>query len=165
LEKYDVPLRELEHITYTFDTVMDQGGYFEIKRHRMMTQSPQRLTCDLGYAVPRAFEDAGFREEYEAAMNAAAEAYRLVAADFPEEASYLVPNGFNRRMLMTFNLREAFHLCELRGTLTAHFSVRRTAGQIYEALARVHPTLASYMRCRDNPLWREIEKEFFVGVG
>jgi thymidylate synthase ThyX len=145
--------------------VMDQGGYFEIKRHRMMTQSPQRLTGELGYAVPRAFEDAGFREEYEAALNAAAEAYRLLAADFPEEASYVVPNGFNRRMLMTFNLREAFHLCELRGTLTAHFSVRRTAGQIYEALARVHPTLAGYMRCRSNPPWREIEKEFFVEVG
>lgn len=29
LGKYDVPLRELEHITYTFDTCMDQGAYFE----------------------------------------------------------------------------------------------------------------------------------------
>ena len=39
--KFDSPLRELEHITYTFDIVMDQGAYFEIKRHRMMTQTPQ----------------------------------------------------------------------------------------------------------------------------
>jgi thymidylate synthase ThyX len=165
LDKHDVPLRELEHVTYTFDAVMDQGGYFEIKRHRMMTQSPQRLTCDLGYAVPRALEEAGRRAEYDAAMRAAAEAYHTVAPDFPEEASYLVPNGFNRRVLMTLNLREAFHLCELRGAPGAHFSVRRTAGQIYEAIARVHPTLARYMRCRDNPHWEEIEGEFFVAVG
>ncbi|MGH2522772.1 MAG: FAD-dependent thymidylate synthase, partial [Anaerolineales bacterium] len=165
LQKYDIPLRELEHVTYTFDVMMDQGGYFEIKRHRMMTQSPQRLTCGLGYTVPRALEEAGLRGEYDAAMHVAAEAYRVLAADLPEEASYIVPNAFNRRVLMTLNLREAFHLCELRGAPTAHFSVRRTAGQMYEAIARVHPTLARYMRCRDNPRWREIEQEFFVKVG
>jgi thymidylate synthase ThyX len=164
LDRYDVPLRELEHVTYTFDAVMDQGGYFEIKRHRMMTQSPQRLTCDLGYTVPRAIEAAGLRGEYEAAMHSAADAYRALAGDFPEEASYVVPNGFNRRVLMTFNLREAFHLCELRGTATAHFSVRRTAGQIYALIAQVHPTLARFMRCRDNPAWPAIEAEFFAAV-
>ena len=164
LEKYDAPLRELEHVTYTFDAVMDQGGYFEIKRHRMMTQSPQRLTCDLGYAVPRAFEEAGCLDDYHAAMRAAAEAYRALAAEFPEEASYVAPNAFNRRLLMRLNLRESFQLCELRGAPTTHFSVRRTSGQVYEAIARVHPTLAGYMRCRDNPHWQAIEQEFFVAV-
>ncbi len=162
LQKYDVPLRELEHVTYTFEAVMDQGGYFELKRHRMMTQSPQRLTCALGYVIPRAFEEAGLADEYRAAMDAAAEAHPMIAADFPEEASYVVANGFNRRVLMTMNLREAFHVCELRGTPTAHFSIRLTAGQIYEAIARVHPVLAGYMRCRDNPHWKEIEQEFFA---
>jgi thymidylate synthase ThyX len=162
LDRYDVPLRELEHVVYTFDAVMDQGGYFEIKRHRMMTQSPQTLTCDLGYALPRAIEDAGLRGEYEAAMAAAADAYAQLREQFPEEASYVVPNGYNRRVLMTLNLREAFHLCELRGTLTAHFSVRRTAGQIFELIAKAHPLLAGYMRCRDNPAWRDIEREFFA---
>ena len=165
LGKYDVPLRELEHVVYTLDAVMDQGGYFELKRHRMMTQSPQRLTAALGYAVPRAFDEAGLRAEYDAAMQAAADAYRTLAQEFPEEASYVAPNGFNRRMLMTFNLREAFHLCELRGAPNAHFSVRRTAGQIYSALAAVHPLLTRYMRCRDNPRWEEIEREYFVSVG
>ena len=164
LDRYDVPLRELEHVSYTVDAVMDQGGYFEIKRHRMMTQSPQPLTCDLGFAVPRAFEEAGLRPDYEAAMRATAEAYQLLAKDFPEEASYIVPNGFNRRVLLTLNLREAFHLCELRGAATAHFSARRTAGQIFEQVARVHPLLAGYMRCRDNPHWSEIERENFAAV-
>jgi thymidylate synthase ThyX len=65
---------------------------------------------------------------------------------------------------MTLNLREAFHLCELRGAANAHFSVRRTAGQIYDALARVHPRLAGYMRCRANPHWSAIEQEYFVSV-
>jgi thymidylate synthase ThyX len=164
LDRYDVPLRELEHVAYTFDAVMDQGGYFEIKRHRMMTQSPQRLTCDLGFAVPRAIEEAGLREEYDAAMGAAQELYQRLAQALPEEASYVVPNGFNRRVLLTLNLREAFHLCELRGAATAHFSARRTAGQIYAQIAKVHPLLAGYMRCRDNASWNAIESEHFAAV-
>lgn len=162
LQKYDVPLRELEHVTYTFDAVMDQGGYFEIKRHRMMTQSPQALTCRLGYATPRAIEAAGFASEYHAAMQAARAAYETLAADFPDEAAYLVPNGFYRRVLLTLNLRQAFHLCELRTAPNAHFSVRRTAAQMYAAIRRVHPLLARYMRLQDRPTANELEQEYFA---
>jgi thymidylate synthase ThyX len=164
LAKYDVPLRELEHVEYTFDTLMDQGGYFEVKRHRMMSQTPQRLTCDLGYAVPSAFEAAGIRAEYEAAMNKAADAYHAIATDFPEEASYLVPNAFNRRMLMTCNLREAFAFCELRSAPNAHFSVRRVAAQVYAEIARVHPRMAKFIRCGERPTTEAIERDYFVRV-
>ena len=164
LDKYDIPLRELEHVTYTFDTAMDQGGYFEVKRHRMMTQTPQRLTCDLGYATPLAFEAAGFADEFRAAMEKTAETYRALAADFPEEASYLVPNAFNRRLLMTLNLREAFAFCELRSAPNAHFSVRRVAARVYEHIRAVHPLLAKFMRCGERPSAEAIEREFFAGV-
>ncbi len=164
LGKYDVPLRELEHVTYTFDVTMDQGGYFELKRHRLMTQSPQRLTTGLGYAVPRPLEAAGVGDEYHAALRAASEAYAALAADFPEEASYVVPNGYNRRALMTLNLRQAFHLIELRTAANAHFSVRRTAAQMAEAIQRVHPRLARYMRLDGRPAAAAVEAEFFAAV-
>jgi thymidylate synthase ThyX len=162
LDKYDAPVRELEHITYTFDVVMDQGAYFELKRHRMMTQTPQRLTADLGWATPAAFERANFCDEYESAMQIAAEAYHALAADFPEEASYVVPNGFNRRVLMTLNLRQAFALCELRTTPGAHFAVRRITAKMYEKIRDVHPLLSKFIRCGERPRSEEIEKEFFV---
>ena len=60
LGRYDTPLRELEHAAYTFDLVMDQGAYAEFKRHRMMSQTPQLLTCRLGYATPKRITEAGF---------------------------------------------------------------------------------------------------------
>ena len=118
----------------------------------------------MGYAVPRAIEQAGLRADYDATMRAAQDLYGRLAQTLPEEASYMVPNGFNRRVLMTLNLREAFHLCELRGAATAHFSARRTAGQIYAQIAAVHPLLAGYMRCRDNEPWTAIEQEHFAAV-
>jgi thymidylate synthase ThyX len=127
LGKYDVPLRELEYSTYVFDLVMDQGAYAEFKRHRMMTQTPQRLTTRLGYATPRLITESGFGSQYGEVMEAAAKMYEKLYQDNPNVAQYVVPNGFNRRVLAEFNLREAFAFCQLRSAATAHFSIRRVA--------------------------------------
>jgi thymidylate synthase ThyX len=161
LGRYDVPLRELEHCTYTFDLVMDQGAYAEFKRHRMMTQTPQTQTAALGYATPRLIREAGFGPEYEAAMNAARAMWEKLNEFNPHVAQYVVPNGYNRRVLSTFNLREAYAFCQLRAASNAHFSIRLVAQRIYEEIARVHPLLAKYMTLPDEP-WGKIEKDYFT---
>ena len=157
--RYDVPLRELEHCTYTFDLIMDQGAYAEFKRHRMMSQTPQLQTAALGYVTPRLITEAGFGSQYEAAMDAAAKTWEDLNDFHPHVAQYVVPNGFNRRVLSTFNLREAYAFCQLRAASNAHFSIRRVAQRIYEEIARVHPLLVKYMELPDEP-WEKIEKDY-----
>ncbi len=156
LGQHEPPLRELEYTTYTFDLMLDQGGYAEFKRHRMMTQTPQMLTTRLGVALPRQIVEAGFEAQYNHAMEAAAEAYESLANWNPNAASYVVPNGFNRRVLFTMNLREAFAFCQLRSASNAHFSMRRVAQRVAEEIRGVHPLLAKYMRLPEET-WQEIE--------
>lgn len=164
LRKHDEPLRELEHTTYTFELTVDQGAYFEIKRHRMMTQSPQSLTAHLGFAIPKRIEAAGFVEEYCRAMEAAGQAYARLAEVDPHLASYLVPNGYNRRVLLTLNLRSAYHFCSLRSASNAHFSVRRAAQCMAEQIRQVHPTLAAFMDLPQDETWQSIEEQYFYRV-
>jgi thymidylate synthase ThyX len=161
LGEHDVPLRELEYATYTFDLVMDQGAYAEFKRHRMMTQTPQRLTTRLGYATPRLISEAGFADKYEAAMNAAAETHTRLYEFNPQVAQYIVPNGYNRRVLAQFNLREAYAFCQLRSARNAHFSIRRITERIYEELSRVHPLLTKYMHLPEET-WQAVDENHFV---
>jgi thymidylate synthase ThyX len=161
LTRYDIPLRELEYSTYTFDLVMDQGAYAEFKRHRMMTQTPQRLTTRLGYSVPLLVTESGFGSKYEAAMESAARMYEKLYEFDPNVAQYIVPNGFNRRVLAQFNLREAFAFCQLRSASNAHFSIRRVAQRVYEELARVHPLLTKYMKLGDET-WQGVEGNHFT---
>ena len=163
LTRFDVPLRELEYSTYTFDLVMDQGAYAEFKRHRMMTQTPQRLSTRLGYTIPRLVTEAGFGLKYEAAMQSAIQMYEKLYAFNPDVAQYIVPNGFNRRVLAQFNLREAFAFCQLRSAANAHFSIRRVAQKMYEEMARVHPLLTKYMKLHDET-WEQVEENYFTQV-
>ncbi len=163
LSRYDTPLRELEYSTYTFDLIMDQGAYAEFKRHRMMTQTPQRLTTRLGYAIPLLVTEAGFGSKYEAAMESAIRMYEKLVEFNPNVAQYIVPNGFNRRVLAQFNLREAFAFCQLRTASNAHFSIRRVAQKMYEEMARAHPLLTKYMKLHDET-WQGVEENYFTQV-
>lgn len=161
LNRHDVPLRELEHCTYTFDLVMDQGAYAEFKRHRMMTQTPQLQTTLLGYATPRLITEAGFESQYDATMSEAHSMWMKLKEFNPHIAQYVVPNAFNRRVLATFNLREAYAFCQLRAASNAHFSIRRIAQRMHEEIAYVHPLLARYMRLPDET-WNSIDEQFFT---
>jgi thymidylate synthase ThyX len=162
LSRYDIPLRELEYASYTFDLVMDQGAYAEFKRHRMMTQTPQSLTTRLGYALPVQMKTARFEENYHRAMRSAADAYERLADWNPHVAAYVVPNGFNRRVLCTLNLREAYHFCQLRSAANAHYSIRRVALCMAEQIQIVHPLLAKYMHLPDDENWKSIEQDHFA---
>ncbi len=140
---------------------MDQGAYFEFKRHRMMTQTVQPLTALLGYAVPRGIIEAGCEAVYREAMERAESLYRELGAFNPDLASYIVPNGFNRRVLFTLNLREAFTLCRLRAAENAHFSIRRVALKMVEAISDIYPNLARFITIPEGVTWQDIDEDYF----
>ncbi len=160
--QYDWPLREAEHVLYTFDLMMDQGGYYEMKRHRMMTQSPQELSCLLGYDTPQMIEQAGFASEYGFAMDAAAILYGKIAEWDPYVAGYIVPNGFRRRVLVSMNFREAYNFIQLRSAPGAHFSIRRIAQKMAEQINAVHPILGRYLRKNEAETWQSICDNYFT---
>lgn len=161
-DKYTIPLRELEYGNFLFDVTLDQGGYFELKRHRMMTQSPQALTTALGYAMPRGIVTAGLEEHFRAAMRTAAEAYEEIEAWNPDVAGYLVPNAYNRRVLLQANLRSILHLVSLRSASNAHFSLRRLTQRMAEQIRSVLPLFGKYILVNPDETWQQVEAEYFA---
>jgi thymidylate synthase ThyX len=154
--------REVEYARYTFELVLDQGAYFELKRHRMMTQTPQPLGTSLGYSIPRWISLAGMEADYYAAMESAAQTYAAIHAVFPQAASYVVPNAFRRRLLLEFNLRSGMHMLALRSAPNAHFSMRRVARRMIEEINKVHPRLGKYFPVDSSETWQTIETTFFT---
>lgn len=143
---HDQPLRALEHLTYTFEILVDYGAYRDIHRHRMATQTRQLPTPEHGYSMPEELEQYGFRDVFETCMTRAAAAYQHLVATRPQVAQYVLPLAYRCRVLITWNLREMHHFVQLRSAKQGHASYRQVAQAVYHELARVHPLLAQYMR-------------------
>ena len=158
---FDIPIRELEYADLTFSLIMDQGAFFEFKRHRMMTQTVQDLTTRLGYALPKAITEAGFEACYREAMQAAADFYEKLAAWNPQVAAYVVPNAFNRRVLCRTNLRELFHFIKLRCAKNAHFSIQRVGRGMLEELRPYFPLLSQKIQVNGDSSSQDLTDEYF----
>ncbi|HEX9198311.1 MAG TPA: FAD-dependent thymidylate synthase [Acidobacteriaceae bacterium] len=120
--------------------------------------------------------EAGLHDTYTAAMDAAHAAYRTLR-DLPDldchsepgapgldsetwdrttsnstgnaEAAYLLPLGTRVRAMFKMDFAEALYIAELRSGVAGHFSYRRVAWEMYLAVAKRHPSLASYFRIED----------------
>jgi len=143
---HDQPLRALEHLTYTFDILVDFGAFRDIQRHRMITQTPQESTAVHGYSRPSEITRYGSSAPFEECMTRAQAAYEVIAGDFPREAQYVLPLAFRKRVLFTWNLREIHHFVQLRSGRQGHTSYRQIAQQVFREVERVHPLLAKYIR-------------------
>jgi thymidylate synthase ThyX len=133
-----------------FDILMDTGGFRDMHRHRRCVQILQAFTNAHGYEVPQGLAEAGLLPQYDAAMRQAHATFENVSrAGFPENARYVLPLGTRTRALFKMDFAEALYIAELRSTPAGHFSYRRVAWEMYQAVARKHPALASYFRVAD----------------
>ncbi len=143
---HDLPLREFEHTTYTFDILLDYGAFRDLQRHRMCTQTNQELGIDYGYIIPEEISKYGFKKEFEEKMEEASSAFLKISKKFKEEAPYVLPLAFRKRFLMTLNLRELYHLIPLRTSSKAHPSYCQIAKAMYQEIKKVHPQLIKFMK-------------------
>ena len=148
--RFHRPGRAFEEPYYTFDLLADLGAYRDLQRHRVLTQERQGYTTRHGYVTPDDLAEAGLAGAYAQALERAAEAFAAIREDLPDQAQYAVPLAFRVRWRVKLNLREAYHLCELRSAPQGHPAYRRIAQAIYERIRAVHPTLAEGMRFVDT---------------
>ncbi|HEX9446171.1 MAG TPA: FAD-dependent thymidylate synthase [Candidatus Binatia bacterium] len=150
----DKPGRALENAYYCFDVVGNLGLYRDLHRHRILTQERQDFTTAHGYDTPLEIEAAGFKADFDRAMEKAAALYDKIQAEFPLEAQYVVPFAFKIRWYMTLNLREAVHIGELRTMPQGHPDYRFIVQEMWRKIAAVHPALARAARFIDWKTYR-----------
>jgi hypothetical protein len=144
---FDGPSREFEVGKYfMFDMLFDCGAFRDIQRHRLYTQINQPLSMLHGYEIPRDLEAAGGLSLFQEAILKTQAAYNIVAKDFPSEARYMIPMAFRKRTLFKMDLRELYHIIELRSKSGGHFSYRTLVYEMYEELKKYHPLLAEHIR-------------------
>lgn len=157
------PGRAFEHAHYEFDLLLNIGEYRDLQRHRLVTPDRQPYTTAHGYDTNdeiRAVPD--IRAVYDAAMESADALYRALAGEYPNEAQYVVPFGYRVRYNLEINLRELYHLIELRTAEQGHPDYRMTCQAMYRELHKVHPLLVegmTFVNLKPNPPMSRLRAE------
>jgi thymidylate synthase ThyX len=153
------PPRALEHAQYTFEIVANFAAYRDLHRHRMLTQDRQLLGTSLGYDVPPGLIELGMDGAFRKAVEAAASAHHRMESEVGSAvAQYVVPLAFRVRWYFRINLRELYHLCELRTTPQGHPDYRRVAQEMFRLASEVHPRLTRFATFVDMGPGDELER-------
>jgi thymidylate synthase ThyX len=136
---------------FRFDILMDIGGFRDLHRHRRCIQIGQGFTTAHGYEVPEDVRTANWGDRYEIAMRTMRSMIKQFTSEDCDagEAQYLIPLAYRKRTLFKMDYAEVVYITELRTAPAGHFSYRRIAWQMYEAVARRYPTLGQYFRVHD----------------
>jgi thymidylate synthase ThyX len=153
------PPRALEHAHYTFEITANFAAYRDLHRHRMLTQERQLLGTSLGYDLPPGVVELGMEADFAQAIEGAAATHQKLERELgPALAQYAVPMAFHVRWYFHANLREVFHLVELRTTPQGHPDYRWVAQEMFRRVSEVHPRLAAYARFVDLGPGDELER-------
>lgn len=142
--------RALEHLFYTFELSSNYGMFRDLHRHRVLTMDRQLLNTNLGFDTPVELAPIGLDKEFKEIMENAIVVYNNIAKEMPIEAQYVVPRAFHLRYYMKLNLREIYHLTELRSQKQGHPDYRKIAQQMKIAVSEVHPVLTQYLQVDMN---------------
>lgn len=141
------PGRAIEKAHFEWELVGDYGTFRDLQRHRMVDAMEwQPLTPHLGYDVPELISEAGMEQDYRICMSLSQDLYNLICeSNMPQVAQYAVCMGYKMRYSFITNLRELFHMLELRTSPQGHPGYRRLCNMMYDELARVYPVSAEAM--------------------
>lgn len=143
---HDAPLRALEQVQFRFEVCCDYGAWRDLQRHRMVSATTPRLGTREGYVLSEELDAMGFGPAVREALESIVEPHRAIAVSHPWEAQYLVPLAYRVRYVFQANLRELFHLVELRSARQGHEAYRKVAQALGRSVTEVCPWLSEHLR-------------------
>lgn len=142
--------RHFRSAPYIFDFVMDIGAYRDLHRHRRCQQFRQQYTAALGYETPEIVAKCGADETFSNAIRE----IKAAAEKLPQPAAqYLLPFASKSRFLFKMDFAELEYIARLRSGVKGHFSYRKVAWEMKQALERVDPMLGALVDA--TPPWIE----------
>ncbi len=138
---------EIPHFHWEFDG-RDYGTFRDLHRHRLVDAMEwQRLTPLYGFEIPKLVQDAGLEEPFRQCFELSGQLYQqLWQAGHEVEAQYATLLGHNMRYRFMCNLRQLFHLIELRTQPAGHAGYRRICNQMFTELQSVYSLSATAMK-------------------
>lgn len=143
----------IEHCQYTFTiSGVSRACTHQLVRHRHMSfsQKSQRYVTEKGqfeYITPNTIKKAGLEAEYDEFMQKTAEFYeKMINQGIPaEDARFILPNAATSSLVASLNLREMFHLANIRLCTNAQHEIRIMVKKMCDLVIEKEPWLAEHL--------------------
>lgn len=143
LQAYDAVLREFEHLYITFELIISAACFAQLKRHRLTSSTCQPYNPNVGWTIPVSVAEIKEHRNFKDILARTEETHARLAGQNPAAAQYVLTNSHQRRVLVTMNARELYHIARLREDMAAQWDIRDIAGRMVEQARHVMPlTLA-----------------------
>ena len=143
------PGRAFEMVEYLFEMFTNFGMFRDLHRHRILTIERQLLSTKHGYDIPKEVVYSGIEKDFKDCMYLSDNVYRKLAKTMPYEAQYAVNFAYKYPYFIKINLRELYHMVELRTIAQGHPDYRYICQEIYKKVNDVHPLLTKGMKFVD----------------
>jgi thymidylate synthase ThyX len=150
MEFYDSTLREFEHISLTYDLVLSSACFAQMKRHRMATITAQDYEPALGVTIPPKIKEQGKEKYFKEMIAQTDKLYNEIKGEYGAAAQYLLTGAHRRRILMSLNARELYHVSRLREDLHAQWDIQQLTGQMTAAASKVMPLAMQLIGGKDS---------------
>ena len=159
MEFYDSTLREFEHSHLTYDLVMSSGCFGQLKRHRVATITSQLYEPELGIVIPEKARGNGYEGRFKGICKETESVYREIAKIDQRAAEYVLTGAHRKRVLMTTNARELYHISRLREDPHAQWEIQELAAEMTKVAKDVMPLTMMLIGGKDRYL--EIYKKVY----
>ena len=143
------PGRAFEMVEYLFEMFTNFGMFRDLHRHRILTIERQLLSTKHGFDTPKEVVYSGIEKDFKDCMYLSDNVYRKLAKTMPYEAQYAVNFAYKYPYFIKINLRELYHMVELRTIAQGHPDYRYICQEIYKKVNDVHPLLTKGMKFVD----------------
>jgi thymidylate synthase ThyX len=131
-------------IRYDCRMVMSEAAWHQLLRHtRGMSFQWGPPEIGNGYTVPPSVVAAGLQDKVSRAVMQAEKMYKDIYNEAPELAGYAVTNAHRRRIRSEFDLRQLYHLVNLRVSEHAQWDIKDAIRQLWHQVQQVHPRLGA----------------------
>lgn len=149
-EFYDATLREFEHCYLTFELIVSAACFGQLKRHRIATITAQDYDLNLGTTIPESIKQSQQIDLFNKVIADTEKTYTRIHKELPHIASYILTQAHRRRVLLTINVRELYHIARLRMDETAQWDIRQIVTEMVKQAKKVMPLSLLFCSAKDQ---------------
>jgi len=150
MELYDVAPREFECAQLTYSLTVSSACFGQLKRHRISTLVCQEYDPQLGYTVPESVQAVGETKQFAEIIKQTEDLYHRIEKKHSGVGSYILTNAHRKRVLVSFNVRELYHISRLREDSTAQWDIRDKAHKMTRLAKKIMPVTTQLLGGKED---------------